>query len=458
MTRPISSSSITPVPFDLTGFFSDWDDVIGGLFMLMKNFDRVTARAGATLSDFIRTAGEPILNRFVWWPSAKELRIGFGRSLGAGRRVLFERAQPNEQWLPTSLKAQDKDGRIRLSVADFRHGGRVAPEGQEIGQQLFGKDVPWICLAARTQFSKNRAKAQFAHSLFPSHAVFVGTPRNARSGSLLRHSATRADMLEDVRSLERATVVTSHPAITKDAIEFIDVERGAVPTMKASLFPDSPLFRSTAIRTQGTQSTGPLAVAASVFGDMTAFEMDLLEPLREGWQFSTTEVFWSDGTATKLPYLAVLLARSTTSDCGSVGWAGHAALLTGRWSGGRELLSCVDNIAISGVYLDEEPIAEVYFCPSFLADRGLGRDPLDRQPEVAACIPIDDVQFAALTKLVIKWSALEKASVAAALFLRDAGAAIGLNVAMLGTREEMASVALKRLVETNVHRFRINGH
>ncbi|MCD9892072.1 hypothetical protein [Bradyrhizobium japonicum] len=424
---PVSSASITPIPFAVTGFFKNWDDVLGGCFVFLSDatvdLGRVVEKL-RTRAKILSTGSEPILNKAVFWQTQKELRLAF--SSQTYRRVFFERAEPSHEWQPVAQIALNARKSIRKAVFDFRHGGRVAPEGQKMATKMNGKTVPWICLGARVACQNDSFKMHFGHSLFPAHALFAAVNRSSKGESLICFAETRDAMVRETSSFREGVLVATNSPSVEDALRFIDVEHGAQRgNARPNGLASGLLFQSRYQRSQGQQNAPVDASLYDVFGDMCTGQVDLMSPYGKVWDLSGANVVWPARAVGHRTYLAVFLAREECKKPES-DWTGYGAILCGRWSGGRKLPFCLANRSLFGVYHDRDETAK--FVSNHMTERGPVLEPSDFCPRSVLCVPITASELVTLDRIRDEWRVAAAAQVNATAFLHTTLAALGISV------------------------------
>lgn len=170
-----------------------------------------------------------------------------------GRYVGTSSPQKNTTWKPVINKESDS-----LGYLDFRHGGRLAEDGQDAAKNLNDRNVPWICLGANLQLQNTHFTLRIPSSLFPSHALYIGSHSHEDKPSI-SYAHDEKTMQKQVSNITLANKIFYSPKNSKDAVKFLTEEMGATST--------TPSNGIEKIRTQGTQLTSGTSIS-SLFGDM----------------------------------------------------------------------------------------------------------------------------------------------------------------------------------------------
>ncbi len=333
--------------------------------------------------------------------------------------MFFERAEPARHWTPVVQLTFDTSNHVRKAIADFRHGGRVAPEGQRMAAVMNGKTVPWICLGARVAYRKDSIRAHFGYSLFPAHALFVAADPLGDGEALVGFAEDRASMAKQVTSLREAVLIGANYPTARDALRFIDVECGAHKTKTPSHeLSNGLLFQSRHERSQGSQHASVDAPSSEIFGDMAIGRVDLMSPYSNIWDFASARVVWDGRSKAEKPYLAVFLARNEIGKS-ELDWNGYGAILCGQWSGGKKLPFCLTSRRLFGVYHDLEHFGRPKFVSNHAFERGPVFQANDFKPQAVLCVPIAESNLNALQEFRRRWESMPSIELDAATFLRN---------------------------------------
>lgn len=275
LSKPTSSSSVTPVSDDWMGYW-DWDMVLAGYEQFLKALAEGQSQE-STSGMFKRMLVEATsfyINRQIKKNPVRSVKT----IQASGRSVKYELADTNPKWKPVFYQGNQN----KQCVFDFRHGGRIGESGQQLAQIITHKQVPWICLAASLRFDLKAAPEKqvsltIAGSLFPQHAVYMGLPAtpefycaghaNNPEDAYLLFADNEQNFKDQLGTIKQARLLQEMSKTERDAIRFTDEEYGADPIR--SLQPMPPFETpSDKIRTQGSQDKAILQTAERAFGDM----------------------------------------------------------------------------------------------------------------------------------------------------------------------------------------------